>query len=108
MRETTGNQNKHVILVLDGFGSHCYSWKSLHKMADAKIKVIKMPSHTSSALQPLDVAVFKVLKGEWRAFVDLYQLAMPGEAMSKYDLYVSGSRSYGRRLWREMSWPDRV
>ena len=55
-------------------------------MADAKIKVIKMPSHTSSALQPLDVAVFKVLKGEWRAFVDLYQLAMPGEAMSKYDL----------------------
>eukprot|EP00731_Ephydatia_muelleri_P034234 Em0051g26a len=24
--------------------------------------------------------------GEWRAFVDLYQLAMPGEAMSKYDL----------------------
>ena len=86
MREATGNQNKHVILVLDGFGSHCYSWKSLHKMADAKIKVIKMPSHTSSALQPLDVAVFKVLKGEWRAFVDLYQLAMPGEAMSKYDL----------------------
>ena len=55
-------------------------------MADAKIKVIKMPSHTSSALQPLDVAVFMVLKGEWRAFVDLYQLAMPGEAMSKYDL----------------------
>ena len=56
-------------------------------MADAKIKVIKMSSHTSSALQPLDVAVFKVLKGEWWAFVDLYQLAMPGEAMSKYDLY---------------------
>ena len=95
---SSGNQYKYVILVLDGFCSHCCSWKSLHKMADAKIKVIKMPSHTSSALQPLDVVVFKLLK--WLIFTTV-QLAMLGEVM----ISVSGSRSY---MGEGYCWPGRV
>jgi hypothetical protein len=51
-----------ALLVLDGFGAHSYSIKALKMLKENKIIVIRLPSHTSSALQPLDVAVFRSVK----------------------------------------------
>ena len=56
---------KPVILTFDGHGSHL----TYHTISEAKendIILVCLPPHTSHALQPLDVAVFKGFKDIWR------------------------------------------
>jgi hypothetical protein len=50
------------LLVLDGLGSHVMSHKALKKFYDSRIIVMKMASHTSADLQPLDKTVFHPVK----------------------------------------------
>ena len=50
------------LLVLDGYGSHTMMREALQLFYDNMILVVALPPHTSSELQPLDVACFRVLK----------------------------------------------
>ena len=54
---------KWQILVLDGCVSHTMTFAALQLFQQAKILIVGMPSHTSADLQPLDVSVFKSVKG---------------------------------------------
>jgi hypothetical protein len=64
MRVDKNMPDQWAIMVLYGFGAHSLSIKALNMFLEFKIKVIRMPSHTSSALQPLDVAVFQNCQAE--------------------------------------------
>ena len=69
---------------MDGFGSHVYSYKSLEMLKKNKIKAIRMPSHTSSALQPLDVVVFRPLKALFNLLVKAWLAG--NSVMTKFDV----------------------
>ena len=63
--ETKGgipNDGRWRIMVLDGYGSHTCIPSVLRKFKMRRILLITMPSHTSHALQPLDVSCFKPTK----------------------------------------------
>lgn len=60
---------KHHLLILDGHNSH--STYGFCKFAhDHNILVICLPSHTTHALQPCDIAVFGPLAASWKAEVN--------------------------------------
>lgn len=83
--------NLWSLLVVDGFGSHTMTPEALQVFRDARVLVITLPSHTSSALQPLDVACYRPLKS---AFFDSvrdvqyarYVGALQKEAMNKWTI----------------------
>jgi hypothetical protein len=52
--------NKHL-LILDGHGSH-FTLQAIEQAKKFRLDMITLPSHTSHALQPLDMACFKPLK----------------------------------------------
>ena len=56
---------KPVIIFLDGHGSHL-TYGTVKLAIKNQIIIICLPAHTSHALQPLDVGVFKGLKADWR------------------------------------------
>ena len=56
---------KPIVLFYDGHGSHM-TYNSVKAAKDADIIIICLPPHTSGALQPLDVGVFKGAKSCWR------------------------------------------
>jgi hypothetical protein len=84
MRENLGKPNDWVLLIVDGFAAHSYSVRALEDLAANKIKCIRMPSHTSSALQALDVAVFKPVKVCFRDVINAH--LMYKNTLTKYDL----------------------
>ena len=55
---------KPVLLVMDGHGSHL-TYKTIDLAMKAEIIIICIPPHTSHALQPLDVGVFKSVNTIW-------------------------------------------
>jgi hypothetical protein len=55
------SQTNHHLLVLDGHGSHV-TLKALEQEMAFGLYMITLPSHTSHALQPLDVLCFKPFK----------------------------------------------
>lgn len=61
------------LLILDGHASHINP--TLVELAIEKnIHLLCLPAHTSHLLQPLDVAVFKPVKTQWKKIVvDFYQ-----------------------------------
>ena len=59
------NKEKPVILFYDGDGSHL-TFKTAQSCMEEKIIIICLPPHTSYALQPPDVGVFKPLKDHWK------------------------------------------
>ena len=59
------NDGRWRILIVDGYGSHTMVPSVLQKLSDRKIWMITMPSHTSHALQPLDVSCFRPTKYFW-------------------------------------------
>jgi hypothetical protein len=61
------------LLVLDGFGSHTTVPSVLQKFRQRKIIVMTMPSHTSHALQPLDVTCFGPTKKSFRISLSYLQ-----------------------------------
>ena len=56
---------KPVILLYDGHGSHL-TYATVKAAIEALIIIVCLPPHTSHALQPLDVGVFKPLKDTCR------------------------------------------
>ena len=52
----------HRVLVYDGHGSHL-TWTTIKAAIDNNISIVALPAHTSHVLQPLDIGVFKDLKG---------------------------------------------
>ena len=63
------SQQKPIILLFDGHGSHL-TYSSVVAAKAAQIEIICLPPNTTGALQPLDVAVFKGMKSEWRKIVN--------------------------------------
>lgn len=59
---------KWQVLVLDGCVSHTMTFQALQLFHNARILIVGMPSHTSADLQPLDVSVFKAVKGATSQF----------------------------------------
>jgi hypothetical protein len=60
--------NRHLLIV-DGHNSHV-TIEVVKKAAKAGIDMVSLPSHTSHALQPLDVSVFKPFKTAFRFYRD--------------------------------------
>lgn len=69
LRREKNLPNQWVLLILDGFGSHSYCTKALIRLLQHKVKVLRLPSHTSSALQPLDTSVFRTVKAHFRSLM---------------------------------------
>jgi hypothetical protein len=74
-----------ALLTLDGFTSHSYCHKSLVAFLEAKIMVVRIPSHSSHALQALDVTVFHPLKVDLRESITLLQHDSL-DTLTKWDL----------------------
>ena len=58
-----------VLLTYDGHNSHI-TYNTVKLAIDNNIIILCLPPHTSHALQPLDVGVFKSVKAAWRLIVD--------------------------------------
>ena len=57
--------NKRHILILDGHNSHVML-EVVRIAMDSRLDIISLPSHTSHALQPLDIACFAPFKTTFR------------------------------------------
>ena len=67
--EHTRLLEKPLLLIFDGHNSHLtYPTQNAAKLN--KIVIVCLPPHTSHALQPLDVAVFRPLKNAWRTVLN--------------------------------------
>jgi hypothetical protein len=89
-----GKEKDWMLLIMDGFGSHSYSWKALMMLLDAYIKAIRISSHTSSAVQALDLTCFKPARTQFSDLLEAYSQANFGKLLTKADLL---------RLWNK-SW----
>ena len=65
---------KPVMLILDGHGSHIKRKVGLHLVA-AGVILFVLPPHTTHLLQPLDVALFKYVKGQLDKVANKIRLA---------------------------------
>ena len=73
--EELGNlspSNRHLI-VLDGHKSHL-TLDVIQKAKEHGVDMISLPSHTSHALQPLDVACFKPFKSAFKAYRNKFMM----------------------------------
>jgi hypothetical protein len=57
----------HHLLILDGHNSHIML-NVVHKARSVGLDLVTLPSHTSHALQPLDVSIFKPFKQYFRDY----------------------------------------
>ena len=80
-------ENRHL-LVLDGHNSHV-TLEVVTLAMNSGLDIISLPSHTSHALQPLDVSCFKPFKTAFRQIRDSWTLVNKGKRVEKTD-YVSG------------------
>ena len=69
LRVKDNRPDQWALLTLDGFTSHSYCITSLKNFYDAKIMLLRMPSHSSHALQALDVSVFHPVKSDLRELI---------------------------------------
>jgi hypothetical protein len=60
--------NRHLV-ILDGHDNHV-TLKTIEQAEDFGLNMITLPSHTSHALQPLDVFCFKPFKIAFRKIKD--------------------------------------
>jgi hypothetical protein len=89
-------ENRHL-LILDGHCSHV----TLDVVQEARamgLDLFTLPSHTSHALQPLDVSVFKPFKTFFREYRDFWTSRNPNQAVSKQTLAHWVSLGLGRDL----------
>lgn len=90
---------KHwCLLLLDGHHSHTMNPEVLKLLYDNRIYVVSLPSHTTAALQLLDVSVFGPLKRAFKEFVHEWREMNPMEMLDKRHLpnIVSG-------IWKTIS-----
>ena len=53
-----------LMLIYDGHSTHV-NYKLIKKARDEQVTLLKLPSHTTDKLQPLDVCCFRPLKTQW-------------------------------------------
>lgn len=85
LRQERGKPHHPVLIVLDGYGAHTNTGHALQMCRENNIVVLKMPSHTSHALQPLDVSVFAPYKKTFKRTVVEYMRGT-GQSPNKYVL----------------------
>jgi hypothetical protein len=78
----TFNQHLHI---LDGHNSHV-TMDIMHKARVVGLDLIIVPSHTSHALQPLDITCFKPFKITFKSYRDVWTLANKRKGVGKKDL----------------------
>jgi len=61
----TAELDGNKLLIFDGHSSHISS-QVVTLALENSIELLCLPAHSSSILQPLDVGVFKTVKGAWR------------------------------------------
>lgn len=64
IRETTGMPEQTAVLLYDGHKSHI-SVRIVQEAIENKICLVKLPSHLTDKLQPLDKTVFGPFKAQW-------------------------------------------
>jgi hypothetical protein len=77
-------KNRHL-LVLDGHNSHV-TVEVVQKAKATGLDLVILPSHTSHALQPLDVSVYKLFKTAFRLIRDRNILRKPRQRVTKEEL----------------------
>ena len=77
-------QNRHV-LILDGHNSHV-TLEVVRISMESGLDIVSLPSHTSHALQPLDVSCFKSFKTAFRKIRDRWSLRNKTKAVDKRTL----------------------
>src|SRR6218665_891077 len=72
VQQSVSNSDKgSKLLIFDGHNSHLSS--QVVKLAlENNTELFCLPAHSSSILQPLDVGVFKTVKGAWRKCLRKY------------------------------------
>ena len=86
IQQTYGiSPTRRHLLILDGHNSHC-TLEVVRAAKDVGLDLITLPSHTSHALQPLDVAVFKPFKQFFREYRDFWMSRNIGQPAGKETL----------------------
>jgi hypothetical protein len=70
LRGGISQTNRHL-LILDGHGSHV-TLDVIKKAREHGLDLLTLPSHTSHALQPLDVSIFKPFKTAFKVYRDMW------------------------------------
>ena len=73
---------KPVVVFFDGHGSHI-TFDTAHKAKEATVHIVCLPSHTSSALQPLDVGVYGPAKKVWYQILQKFYRKSRQQTVSK-------------------------
>ena len=73
---------KPVVVFFDGHGSHI-TFDTAHKAKEATVHIVCLPSHTSSALQPLDVGVYGPAKKVWYQILQKFYRESRQQTVSK-------------------------
>ena len=76
---------KKMLLILDGHKSHV-TLEVLQKAKAHGLDMVSLPSHTSHALQPLDISCFKPFKQSFRAYRDAWRRQNIGKKVGKQEL----------------------
>lgn len=84
------------LIIYDGHSTHI-QLNILEKAKELGVEIIKLPSHASHLLQPLDLAVFKSMKDRWDAKVLAWQRLNVGAKMQKHHF----SEILGQ-VWKEL------
>jgi hypothetical protein len=83
IQKTTGiSPTQRHLLILDGHNSHI-TLEVAKAAKNVGLDLISLPSHTSHALQPLDVSVFKPFKQFFREYRDFWMSRHINQAATK-------------------------
>lgn len=74
-----------VLLILDGHSSHSSAVNMLETARDNDVILLCLPSHTTSALQPLDVSVFGPFKKYYYAETNNFIRTNPQKKLNRYN-----------------------
>lgn len=74
-----------VLLILDGHSSHSSAVNMLEAARDNDVILLCLPSHTTSALQPLDRSVFGPFKKYYFAETNHFMRTNPQKKLNRYN-----------------------
>lgn len=86
-----------ALLIFDGHSTHM-QLKVLEEAQKRGVTIIKLPSHASHLLQPLDLSVFKSMKNTWDEKLVQWQRLNVGKKLPKDEF----SRILGE-VWRDLN-----
>jgi hypothetical protein len=92
-------ENPHL-LILDRHNSHV-TIEVVAKAKEVGLHLVTLPSHTSHALQPLDVGVFGPFKRAFWIYCDIWAMNNKGKGAKKVVLAEWVSKALGRALTSE-------